>query len=71
MYEWRKDKREKKKDHSKVLLESSAQKTEETVKKKDPQDILCYQAHQDQGMRVAQSSGTTDEGRSYTTETCV
>ena len=42
--------KERQKDHSKVLLESSVQKAEETVKKKDPQDnFLCCQAHQTRG----------------------
>ena len=36
-----------------MLLESSVQKAEETVKKKDPQDnFLCCQAHQNQGACV-------------------
>ena len=41
--------KEREKDHSKVLLEFSAQKPEETMKKKDPQDKFpCCQVHQHQ-----------------------
>ena len=41
---------ERQKDHSKVLLEFSAQKPEERTNMKDPQDnFFCCQEHQDQG----------------------